>query len=179
MSLPLRSLLVLPVLLVALTPVLHAGDPPTRYFDGAAREIVSTLQKGEGWCAVSERSQVNILPGAPAADCIKYRVVTGFKSGTTSNEQFFVELTYGPETPWIMVELGAPTQSCPSLTAAKACNDAVAKLDLVLGALEPAIAAEEDAAVRALGLQLAGVMRAQRAALVDLIQKDIGAIGMM
>jgi hypothetical protein len=87
-----------------------------------------------------------------------------------------VELELGDPTPWIFTEFKTPTVSGPSLTVAKAANQAVTKIDESLTLLEPATAAEENAEVRALGYKVIAMIRGQRAVLFDLVHKDIQAI---
>lgn len=177
MSLSIRSLVLLPVALLALASAVRAADPvPTRFYDAAARQMASSLQAGEGWCVVSARDRINLVPGTPAVDCVRYQVVTSYQSGMV-NDQFYVEVTYGAATPWISTEFGMPKTSVSSLTAAKQANAAVGLLDEALGLLAPAVAAEPDAAVRALGQQMLNALNGQRAALVDLISKDVAAVG--
>jgi hypothetical protein len=165
----------LAALLLALIPTFAmANEVPTRFFDGAAREMASHLEAGNGWAVVSERQMVDVL-GQPA-EALRYRVVTGFTKGTTSNGQFFVEVVYGLETPPIFTALKLPTVSGPSLTLAKQANEAISSIDALIVQLEAGIAAEENAELRNLGNQLLGAYRTQRTALIDLIQKDIAAI---
>lgn len=164
------------ICLAAAVAAVSAGDLPTRFFDGAAREMLAQLQGGEGWLVVSERGKVVLVPAAGAVDCVKYRVVTNYSSGKTSNDQFFLQVEYSAETPWISLEFGMPKNSCTSLAAAKKANEAVGLLDTLLPQIEAALQSEENAELRNLGQQLATGLRGQRAALVDLIQKDIQAI---
>lgn len=165
----------LAALLLALAPAMTLADEvPTRFFDGAAREMAGQLEAGNGWSVVNERQTVNVL-GQPA-EAISYRIVTRFTKGTTSNGQFFVEVEYGTETPPIFTALKLPLTSGPSLTLAKQANEAVTAIDAIVVQLEAGIAAEENAELRNLGSQLLAAYRTQRAALIDLIQKDIAAI---
>lgn len=173
----------LPLLLVAVVwgAKLSGAEPPVKYFGAAAREIRSSLQSGQGWCALAARANVRISadPNVAAVDCLKYRVVTAYQFGADSNQEDYILLTYGAETPWISAEFGTPKASGPALAAAKAANDAVGLIDVLLGQLEPALNAEESAELRAAGQLIVGLLRSQRAALVDLIQKDIQAVGTM
>jgi hypothetical protein len=173
-SLTIRFLFGLAALAIGVAAT-HAGEPPTRFFDSAARQMLSQLQAGEGWAVVSERSKVKLLAEGEAADCVKYRVVTNYKSGMV-NDQFVLEVQYSAETPWILLEFGMPAASCTSLAAAKKANEAVTLLDTLIPGIEGPLASEENAELRAFGVRLVGVLRGQRAALVDLIQKDIQAI---
>ncbi len=167
----------LAALLLALLPALASADEvPTRFFDGAAREMVSHLEAGNGWAVVNERQTVNVL--GHAAEAVQYRIVTSFTKGTTSNGQFFVEVTYGLETPPIFTALKLPLVSGPSLTLAQQANTAVAEIDTRVGQLETAIAAEQNAELRNLGSQLLAAYRSQRGALTDLISKDIQSVSM-
>lgn len=167
----------LAALLLALVPALAmADDVPTRFFDGAAREMASQLEAGNGWAVVTERQNVDLL-GQPG-EAVRYRVVTKFTKGTTSNDQFFVEVEYGQETALILTALKLPTVSGPSLVLAQQANAALGDIDTVVAQLEAGIAAEENAELRTLGQQLLGAYRTQRAALTDLIQKDLQSVGM-
>jgi len=170
-----RSLVGLAVVAVA-TAASTAGDLPTRFFDSGAREMLSQLKSGEGWAVVSARAKVQLVPGGDAAECVKYRVVTNYKSEQTSNDQLVLQVEYSAETPWISLEFDVPKNSGTSLAAAKKANDAVALVDSIITQIEGPLTKEENAEVRQFGLQLVGVLRGQRAALVDLIQKDIQAI---
>lgn len=167
----------LAALLLALVPALAlADDVPTRFFDGSAREMLSHLEAGNGWAVVSERQTVNVL-GQPA-EAVKYRIVSGYTKGTTTNGQFFVEVTYGLETTPVFTALKLPLVSGPSLTLAQQANTAVAEIDTLVGQLETAIAAEENAELRNLGSQLLAAYRSQRGALADLISQDIQSVSM-
>lgn len=167
----------LAALLLALVPALAmAEDVPTRFFDGAAREMASHLESGNGWSVVSERQTVDVL-GQPA-EAVRYRVVTGFTKGTTTNGQFFVEVEYDTETPPIFTALKLPLVSGPSLILAKQANEAVTAIDAIIVQLEAGIAVEENAELRKLGNQLLGAYRMQRTALTDLIQKDLQSVAM-
>ena len=65
----------LAALLLALIPALAlADDVPTRFFDGAAREMASHLESGNGWAVVTERQNVDLL-GQPV-EAMRYRVVS-------------------------------------------------------------------------------------------------------
>lgn len=179
-ALSLFALLVAVAAAATATPAWADDSPPTKFFGGAAREIKSSLESGNGWCVVTARANVRLLsdPNAGAVECLKYRVVTAYNFGRDSNQEDFIVLTYSAETPWISAEFNTPKSSGPSLTAAKAANEAVALLDTLVAQLEPAINGDENAEVRAAGVILLNLMRNQRAALVDLIAKDIRAVDM-
>jgi len=159
----------------AVTSLFAADELPKRFFDAPARQIAKAVAEGEGWCVVSARQKVQLAPKTSAVDCIKYRIVTGCKAGKTSNDQDYVELEYSEETPWIAAGSGMPTASGSSLAAAKKANELVAALDEALGQLQSALD-DENPAARAIAQGLADVLTKQRAALVDVIQKDIKAI---
>jgi len=160
------------------TPHASAAEPIrtpiTRFFDGAAREIVGSLESGNGWAVVSDRRAIQVLD--TPMDSVRYRMVTRFEKGTTSNDQFYVQLELGDETPYIYTVFRTPIASGPSLTLAKKANEAIAEIDATIKTIEAANAAELNAEVRAFGEKLLKLNREQRAALVDVIQKDVRAI---
>lgn len=173
-SLAVRSLLILALLALGAGRA-KAGEPPTKFVDGAAREMLRQLQAGGGWAVVSERAKVKLLAEAQEADCVKYRVVTNHTTATV-NDQFILTVQYSAETPWISLEFGMPAASGTSLAAAKKANEAIELLDTLIPGIEGPLAIEQNAELRALGQRLLGVLRGQRAALTDLIQKDVQAI---
>ena len=163
-------------------PSVARADEPTMKFSGAAaREVTSSLKEGKGWCIVSARQKMKVVPGEDAVDCVRYRVVTKYKASRVPDANGIpddvVEVTLGAETDWIAVDLGMPKFSGPSLSAAKSANTAITALDELIPLLEGVVQKETDATVRAEGVRLVAALKAQRAALVDLIKKDIEAIG--
>lgn len=159
----------------------RATDDTMKFHGAAARDITRSVKEGNGWCIVSQRKKVKLMDELPEVDCVKYRVVVkvtatrGLDPSGIEDDLVVVEL--GKETDWIAVELGMPTKSGPSLAAAKKANEVVKEFDEVLPKLEAELAKEPDAQIRALGARALGVFKTQRAALVDLIQKDVAAIG--
>lgn len=153
----------------------YAAETQMKFFGQAAREIKLNLDSGNGWCIVSARESVRLLddPNVPAVECLKYRVVTAAQFTKDSNGEASIVLTLGEETPWISVEFNTPKASCPSMDAAKAANEAIGNIDAIVSQLGPVVSSEENTEVRAAGLKVLGLLRAQRAALADLIAKDI------
>jgi hypothetical protein len=72
-----------------------------------------------------------------------------------------------------------PTTSGPSLDAAKAANEAIAKLDETLQSLGNASDPNVEADVQAAWNAMLDVVRSQRAALVNLIQQDVATVGII
>lgn len=149
--------------------------PPNRIFDGAAREIISNMKAGNGWCVVTDRQRVALIADAEPIDCLKYAVVTGYQE-TNENGQTGVTLQYGPETPWIAVQCNGPTASGPSLTAAKQFNAAIGEVDKALAGLVELAASSDQPEVHKFVTVISAFLRQQRTAMVDFIQKDIAAI---
>ena len=59
-----------------------ASDKMT-FYGGAAFEITSSLENGDGWCIVSARKNVTLVEGADPVDCVRFRVVVRHASGRT------------------------------------------------------------------------------------------------
>jgi hypothetical protein len=163
-------------------PADDATDKPTmKYVGAAATDVMRSLKEGNGWCLVSAREKREVIPGEPAVDCVRYRVVTKFavskipdRNGGTED---VVEITLGEPTDWIALDLKMPKTSGSSLAAAKAANEAVTGLDLAITLLEGGLAMETDAKVRAEVAKGIAALKKQRTALADLIAKDVAAIG--
>jgi hypothetical protein len=167
--------------LLAGSAAVRAADDTMKFHGSAARDVKRSVNDGNGWCVVSKRQKVTLLEGVPPVDCLKYRVVVKMTASRgidpSGIEDDLVVVVLGPETDWIAVELGMPTTSGPSLKAAKAANEVVGKLDEALPVFEALLENEKDPKVRAEGARAIGALKKQRAALVDLIQKDVEAIG--
>ena len=159
------------VAFVAVTATFAAAAEPVRYFDDAARKVISHLEAGDGWAVVADRRLVPTL--GTTIDCVRYRVATNYQAGVTPDGRFVVEVALGRPTPWISTAFGTPTQAGPTVAASHQANLAIAVLDQLIPLLQQTIATADDADCRELGVEVLVVYGAQRAALADLVSKEL------